>query len=58
MRETTLLLLTVAILVPLTGGAPAAEPEKAPAKPPVKAPAKDICKDCVDPYNPIVERAR
>ena len=54
MRETTLLFLIVGLLVVLTGGAPAAEPEKKATK----APAKDICKDCVDPYNQSAERAR
>jgi len=53
MRQTTHLLLIAALLAAATGAA-AAEPEKATTKPALK----DICKDCVDPYNTVLERAR
>jgi len=50
MRKTTILILVSVLLVVLTGWSAAADPT--PAR------AKDFCKGCVDPYDPISERAR
>jgi len=53
MRTTRLGLLT-AVLMGVIAGPTTGEPKTgaAPAKP------KDLCKDCVDPYNPVAERGR
>ncbi len=60
MRTTILLLLIGALLVGPTDRVAAGKDkkDKKDKKGRTQAQVKDICKDCVDPYNPTAERAR